>query len=168
MSRLKALGSDSPELASVMEDFTYAGIDTCAADGLCATACPVNINTGEFVKHLRAEYVKNKKSAQWIADHFALAEKTIGWSVRLGHLAEKVIGVQGVKSVSIAAEKITGKTFPKWNNSIPYPDSKVFAKHPGGTRLWNENQRQELLRLQKVHLFSFLHFAATRITRFTK
>ncbi len=89
MSRLKALGSDSPELDYMMDDFTYAGIDTCAADGLCATACPVNINTGEFVKHLRAEYVKNTESVRWIAEHFALAEKTIGWSVRLGHVAGK-------------------------------------------------------------------------------
>ena len=125
ISRLKALGSDSPELASVIDDFLYAGIDTCAADGLCAIACPVGINTGEFIKQLRAESIKNDKPAQWIADHFALAENAIGWSIRLGHVAEKMIGVSHVKSISIAAENLMGARLPKWNNSIPSPTSNL-------------------------------------------
>src|SRR5436190_16807731 len=86
--------SDSAEIDSVLNDFSYAGIDTCAADGLCATACPVGINTGDFVKHLRAESVKDEKSALWLVDNFALAEKTIGMGVTLGHLAEKGIGTK--------------------------------------------------------------------------
>jgi D-lactate dehydrogenase len=133
ISRRKALGADSPELDSVIDDFQYAGIDTCAADGLCATACPVGINTGDFVKRLRAESVTNERTALWIAEHFALAEKAIGWTVRMGHVAEKVIGIEGVRSISVAAEKLTGTTLPKWNEHIPFADSK-------GSRLW-ESQR---------------------------
>jgi D-lactate dehydrogenase len=138
ISRWKALGSNSPELASAIKDFTYAGIETCAADGLCATACPVGINTGDFVKRLRAAAIQNEKPALWIAEHFALAEKAIGWSVRLGHAAEKVISVKGVKSLSVAAEKLTGATLPKWNSHIPHTDSKV-------SRLWEQKQRLESL-----------------------
>ena len=141
ISRLKALGSDSIVLDSMVDDFAYAGIDTCAADGLCATACPVGINTGDLIKHLRAESIKNEKPAAWIAEHFALVEKAVGWSVRLGHAAEKVIGVNGIKSISVVAEKLTGATLPKWNKSIPNSDSKVFVKHPRGTRLWQKSQR---------------------------
>ena len=103
-----------------MDDFTYAGIDTCAADGLCATACPVNINTGNYIKHLRADSIKNEKSAVWIANHFALTEKAVGAAVGLGHAAEKVIGANGVKSFSVAAEKISQITLPKWNHYIPF------------------------------------------------
>ncbi|HJQ14655.1 MAG TPA: FAD-binding and (Fe-S)-binding domain-containing protein [Anaerolineales bacterium] len=127
ISRLKALGSDSRELASAVEDFNYAGIDTCAADGLCATACPVGINTGDFIKHLRAESIKGEKTAQWIAEHFALAEKAIGWSVRLGHVAEKVIGADGVKSISLAAEELIGATLPKWNKYIAFAPRNLNA-----------------------------------------
>ena len=127
ISRLKAIGSDSLELDSVIDDFIYAGIDTCAADGLCATACPVGINTGDFIKQLRAESIRNDKSAMWLADHFALAEKAIGWGVRLGHVTEKVIGVNGVKSISVAAEKLTGTTLPKWNKHISFP--ALIAPH---------------------------------------
>jgi len=33
----------------------YALLDTCATDGMCATACPVGIDTGRLVKRLRGE-----------------------------------------------------------------------------------------------------------------
>ena len=127
VSRLKALGSDLPELGSITNDFSYAGINTCAADGLCATACPVGINTGDFIKHLRAKSIKNEKPAHWVAEHFALAETAIGWSVRLGHAAEKVMGANGVKAISVAAEKLLDTTLPKWNHSIPAPISNFRA-----------------------------------------
>lgn len=125
MTRLRTSASDSPVLASLMDDFTYAGIETCAADGLCATACPVGINTGDYIKHLRAEMVEGNQSALWLAEHFALAERTVAWGVRLGHAAEKVIGANGVASLSVVAEKVTGLTLPKWNHRIPYPAKRL-------------------------------------------
>lgn len=30
-------------------EFVYAGNQTCAADGMCAIACPVGVNTGEMM-----------------------------------------------------------------------------------------------------------------------
>ncbi|WP_169923873.1 FAD-binding and (Fe-S)-binding domain-containing protein [Propionicimonas paludicola] len=36
-------------------DYRYAGVHTCAVDGMCGTACPVLINTGLYVKKLRRE-----------------------------------------------------------------------------------------------------------------
>jgi D-lactate dehydrogenase len=104
----------------LLADYTYAGIETCAADGLCATACPVGINTGDYVKGLRASSVKNEKAALWIADHFALAEKAVGWSVRAGHVVERRFGVRGVRGLSRVAQGLTGRALPKWNASIPY------------------------------------------------
>jgi len=35
--------------------FTYQGEETCAADGMCQVKCPVKINTGELIKHIRHE-----------------------------------------------------------------------------------------------------------------
>jgi D-lactate dehydrogenase len=125
-----ANASDSHEFDSVSNDFLYAGIDTCAADGLCATACPVGINTGDYIKTLRTENVEKRveseKWAEWIVNNFFLVEKTIGLGVTLGHIAEKVIGANGIKTVIQATEKITNTTLPKWNNSIPYK-SKSFS-----------------------------------------
>jgi D-lactate dehydrogenase len=138
LAHMRLAGSNSAEIDSVQNDFLYAGTDTCAADGLCATACPVGINTGDFIKHLRAESVKDENIAMWIANHFVLAEKAIGWGVTLGHVAEKVIGVNGLKAIIQTTEKISNTTLPKWNNSIPSP-SRIRAE-----RTLSERQRDEV------------------------
>ena len=120
-------GFEKIALADMLSDYSYAGVDTCALDGLCGTACPVGINTGDYIKGLRVESVKNEKSALWLADNFSIAEKAIGVGVTLGHVAEKVIGTNGVKSIIQAAEKISNTTLPKWNNSIPHASKNLNA-----------------------------------------
>lgn len=112
--------SSLTEIDSVSDDYSYAGIDTCALDGLCGTACPVGIDTGKFIKKLRSERVTSNKLAERVVENFGFVEKTVGVGVSLGHAAEKVIGVNGVKSISVVAEKITGTKLPKWNKSIPH------------------------------------------------
>lgn len=120
LASMRLAASDSLEADSVSDDYTYAGIDTCALDGLCGTACPVGIDTGKFIKRLRAEEVKSYKSAEWVVKNFGAVEKVVGLGVSLGHTAEKVIGVNGVKSILVVAEKVTGTKLPKWNKSIPH------------------------------------------------
>ena len=43
----------------------YEVVDTCAVDGMCQTACPVLINTGDLVRRLRSETVGPLESAVW-------------------------------------------------------------------------------------------------------
>jgi len=125
IARLEAIAPDSLELVSLRDDYTYAGLETCAVDGLCATACPVNINTGELTKRLRAASVKSEKPALWISENFALAEKAVGWGVQVGHAVEQVIGAPGVRSMSVFTEKFIGATLPKWNHHIPFPSQRL-------------------------------------------
>ena len=127
ISRLRTQEAGSAELASLVADFNYAGLDTCAVDGLCASACPVGINTGDLTKKLRAEAVGDEKAALWISANFALVEKGLGWGVRLGHIAQAVIGAKGVRAISTAAEKLSGAALPKWNASVPFAP-KSFRK----------------------------------------
>jgi D-lactate dehydrogenase len=42
-------------LKALSDGLDYAMLHTCATDGMCATACPVGIDTGALVKRLRAE-----------------------------------------------------------------------------------------------------------------
>ena len=63
---------------SVLEaDFPYMALDTCAADGLCATACPVGIDTGALTKRLRRERHSRVAHglARFLANHFAVVER---------------------------------------------------------------------------------------------
>ncbi len=128
IAHMRLAGSTTEELDSVIDDFSYAGIDTCAVDGLCATACPVSINTGDLTRRLRAESITppGERTANWLAEHFAFTEAALGNAVRLGHFAQSIIGADGVTSIIQAGEKITGTTLPKWNKHIPFP-SQVFA-----------------------------------------
>jgi len=125
ISRLRVDDIHHPQIAELVQDFNYAGLETCAVDGLCATACPVSINTGDLTKRLRAESIKGEKFAGWIVNNFSLVEKSLGWGVRMGHVAESVIGAQGVKSISTSAEWLTGSTLPKWNKNVPGVPGKI-------------------------------------------
>jgi D-lactate dehydrogenase len=103
-------------------NFTYAGMDTCAVDGLCATTCPVNINTGDLVKHLRAQTVseRSQKISLFLARHFQTTEEIVKISVSMGYLAEKIVGVNGIVGVTRMAEKILRQRLPKWNAAVPH------------------------------------------------
>jgi len=115
--------SDSHLLESLQNDFQYSGLDTCAVDGLCATACPVLINTGTLVKDLRRQQIPegNQQIALYIFRHFKLAEQTLRVGLAVGHLLDKLIGTDGIVALTQAAEKISGKHLPKWNEAVPGP-----------------------------------------------
>ena len=125
IARLRSLGAtDDPQLASLIADYKYAGIETCAVDGLCATACPVSINTGELTKQLRAEQARGERVAGWVSSNFATVERSLDWGVKAGHALDRISG-KGWRAILPAAEKISGAILPKWNDSIPAPSRSL-------------------------------------------
>ncbi|NUR92068.1 MAG: FAD-binding oxidoreductase, partial [Nonomuraea sp.] len=61
-----AVAAGEHELAARLEEeYAYDAVDTCAVDGMCATACPVLINTGDLTKRLRAERHGRTARAGW-------------------------------------------------------------------------------------------------------
>lgn len=46
---------DEARAAEIERDYDYAVVQTCAVDGMCKTACPVGINTGDLVRRLREQ-----------------------------------------------------------------------------------------------------------------
>ena len=53
MLRLRLTGEDPQRLAEMEREYRYLGEQTCATDGLCATSCPMKINTGDLTHLLR-------------------------------------------------------------------------------------------------------------------
>ncbi|MGJ6981071.1 FAD-binding and (Fe-S)-binding domain-containing protein [Aestuariimicrobium soli] len=51
--------------ARLRVDQTYPVTETCAVDGMCQTTCPVGINTGDLVRHLRREQTNPVEEAGW-------------------------------------------------------------------------------------------------------
>ncbi len=64
IARAEASG-DHALVRELERDYDYAGVDTCAVDGMCQTACPVLINTGTLVKRLRRESAGTAAAAAW-------------------------------------------------------------------------------------------------------
>ena len=67
-------------------DFPYMALDTCAADGLCATACPVGIDTGALTKRLRKERHSPAAHAlaRFASRHFVLVERAARGALLFG------------------------------------------------------------------------------------
>jgi D-lactate dehydrogenase len=122
MARLQETNS-APELSAALDaDFPYMALDTCATDGMCATACPVNIDTGQLVKRFRNARASERAQA-WavrIAEHFALTERALRWCLRLGHLTEKVIGVDGMRFLTRGMRDFAGDGVSEWMPDIPH------------------------------------------------
>src|SRR5437588_10203473 len=78
----------SPVLSALLEQYEYDGIETCAADGTCAAACPVGIDTGKLIKSFRAQERSDReqRGASWTARHYGLLERAARGGLRAGHL----------------------------------------------------------------------------------
>jgi D-lactate dehydrogenase len=125
---------DSATLASLIADFKYAGMDTCAVDGLCANLCPVNINTGELIKHLRSDNISSRgqKTALTLSKHFKTVEQAVKLGSRLGHLAQSVVGTTGILTATRLVERFTGRNLPKWNLAVLHPTRHIPMTHKEG------------------------------------
>lgn len=85
----KRNGIDTTELEA---RYQYHGIDTCAATGLCALRCPVDINTGDLMRELRANQATHSDTAKRLARSFAQAARAARWALIGAQLARKVLG----------------------------------------------------------------------------
>lgn len=83
-------------------DYAYMGLDTCAACGLCSTACPVYIETGALMKKLRGEQAQplTRTIASWTAGNFSTATSLARGALRLGSVASRLIGDAAVQRMS--------------------------------------------------------------------
>lgn len=61
-------GGGSALARVLLEEFNYQALETCATDGSCQLACPVGIDTGEFVRELRgARHTERAEAAALFA-----------------------------------------------------------------------------------------------------
>ena len=121
MSRLRATGEDPRRLAAFREAFAYDGDATCATDGLCATSCPVGIDTGKLVKDLRAH--DHTPTAESIASILSNNMSAVTQGMRLGlnlvGFAHTLLGTPVMSAISRGLRSISGGRIPLWNPSMP-------------------------------------------------
>jgi D-lactate dehydrogenase len=98
----------SPLLARLQDQYEYDGIETCAVDGSCAIACPVQINTGALEKTFRrAESTpRREKAALLIARRWATGEKLARTAVGAADLIQRTLGVRALTGLTAAARLV--------------------------------------------------------------
>ncbi|GAA1487752.1 FAD-binding and (Fe-S)-binding domain-containing protein [Brachybacterium sacelli] len=83
-AKLTEQRGDLATAAAIRKGYEYQGLQTCAVDGMCVTACPVDINTGDLVRRLRAEDAGKAPNAAWGAAEGSWDLVTRGASAAMG------------------------------------------------------------------------------------
>lgn len=77
-----ARAQDRELIRALRDNYRYAAIDTCSTSSICASACPLGIDTGELVREQRAAEASEREEQAW-----AKAAERWGAATRLGSVA---------------------------------------------------------------------------------
>ncbi len=132
---LEAVG-DMGRYRELIAQYRYDGLETCAVDGLCAGACPVDINTGDLVKRLRREShsAAANRIALAVARHFAAAERLVRAGLSAGAAVNRLLGGRTMTRMTRQLRKLV-RILPLWPLYLGRP-----PKMPARTAVSGERQ----------------------------
>lgn len=121
ITRRRKAGDDS--YRELERSYKYLGEETCAADGLCSTSCPMGINVGDMTHELRRQNTPATslvyKAWNGAANHFPVVKDGIRGVLALAETGRTVIGEKAMSSVCSSLHK--GLNIPLWTPSFPQP-----------------------------------------------
>src|SRR6516162_10066170 len=112
----------SSVLKRIIADYDYDAVQTCAGDGSCAIACPVDINTGALMKHFR--HLEHGPTAERVAaklaERFGAVERAARLAVGTANAAAAVVGHGAVAAVMDLTRAVLSKDLvPGWLPNMP-------------------------------------------------
>ena len=133
-ARARALSDGDADLVAALDrQFQYDGVDTCAADGMCQTACPVRIDTGSLVKRLRAEGRSAAGQRAWrgAADRWAAVTGAAATALTVaGRVPAPLVEIP-----DRAARALLGhENVPRWTPDLPAGGRRRGATGRPGVR----------------------------------
>lgn len=128
MARQAAAGTETSVERDLRDEYPYAAVDTCAGDGSCAIACPVDIDTGEAMKELRhaRHSPRAERVALVVARHWTATERLARAALRLARVSRRVVGDAPLRGATLLARRIGGRELvPEWLPATPGPAPPV-------------------------------------------
>ncbi|MEE6287867.1 FAD-binding and (Fe-S)-binding domain-containing protein [Georgenia sp. MJ173] len=116
--------------AELRQQFGHDAIDTCAADSMCMTACPVLIDTGAVMKRMRAE--RAGATAQRVgtvaAEHWGRAVTGLRAGLRVADALPSRLLAAGT---GVARRVLPHDLVPQFNADLPGPGARrPLPRHP--------------------------------------
>lgn len=109
---------DAALVGDIDADYRYDGVQTCAVDGMCQSACPVSINTGDLVKRLRSEQHGPVARTAWRLAAGRWNRTTRAAATALDLAARMPAPIVG--SGTRALRRLVGtENAPLWTNDLP-------------------------------------------------
>jgi D-lactate dehydrogenase len=122
IARARDLG-DADLQHRLEQEYQYDAIDTCAVDGMCQTACPVLIDTGDLTRRLRGEQRGRVEQKVWTsaARHWDGATRAAATALTVA----RAVPAPLPHGATAAGRALLGnEVVPAWSTDLP----------PGGTR----------------------------------
>ncbi|MGW4882584.1 FAD-binding and (Fe-S)-binding domain-containing protein [Streptomyces sp. NPDC004262] len=131
---LATAAGDDDRRRALEADYAYAAVDSCAADSLCVTACPVTIDTGAVMKRLRAERhtATAQRAGNATARHWGTAVKGVRAALSTAH----VLPAPALRAATGAVRRLgAGELVPPWADDIPRGGpARPAPRHPAQPR----------------------------------
>ncbi|MFJ7748857.1 FAD-binding and (Fe-S)-binding domain-containing protein [Arthrobacter sp. NPDC097144] len=118
---------DAALAKELRKDYEYDGVQTCAADGMCVTACPVLINTGDLVRRLRKENANAAADTGWktAAEHWSTVTVAGGKALSLANAMPALLP----KAATAVARAVAGaENVPAYETVLPAGGSKRMPR----------------------------------------
>ncbi|MDJ0350476.1 FAD-binding and (Fe-S)-binding domain-containing protein [Cryobacterium sp. PH29-G1] len=125
------IDGDTKLVAELAKDYDYDAVQTCAVDGMCQSACPVNIDTGLLVKSLRKEDANPIANALWNVAAQNWDTVTRGASLALT-VVKKVPTPLVVAPNQIARAVLGSDTVPLYSGELPAGGVSRARQKPHG------------------------------------
>lgn len=134
--------TDRETAQTLLRDYAFESVDTCAVDGLCALGCPVQIDTGDLTRHFRHEShgLIGRRIAWWTVRYFSFVVEMIRLGLNVATPLIRWLGSERIAELSLRIHNWSGGRIPVWHKWMP-----TGGKGLPIIRIRNSDQKEEMV-----------------------